>query len=93
MGILVDCPMPLPADARDYASFCRFCRVNLAGCGGLCARCAFRRCVAVRPARAATSAPPGSAAKIEVMRRRFEAGEAIFHPDDPTLRNGDADAA
>lgn len=30
-----------------------------------------------------TTAPAGSAAKVEEMRRRVLNGEALFHPDDP----------
>lgn len=37
-----------------------------------------------RPA-APTSAVPGTRDKIEVMRRRCEAGEALFHPEDAVM--------
>lgn len=35
----------------------------------------------------ATSAPPGSEEKVEVMRRRWEWGEHLHHPDDRVLRD------
>jgi hypothetical protein len=40
-----------------------------------------------KPPIRATSAPPGSPAKIEVMEGRALRGEALFHPDD--ARGGD----
>lgn len=36
----------------------------------------------VRPASRPTSARPGSEEKVEVLRQRVEAGEALWHPDD-----------
>jgi hypothetical protein len=38
-----------------------------------------------RPAPVATRAHPGSPEKIEVMRRRWECGEALHHPDDERM--------
>ena len=38
-----------------------------------------------RPVPVATRAHPGSPEKIEVMRRRWERGEALHHPDDERI--------
>jgi|694.fasta_scaffold132445_4 hypothetical protein len=35
----------------------------------------------------ATNADPGSNEKIEIMAKRFELGQPIFHPDDKTYGN------
>lgn len=35
-----------------------------------------------KPASEATHWPPGSVGKMDVMRRRLENGQALFHPDD-----------
>jgi len=37
------------------------------------------------PVPVATRARPGSPEKIEVMRRRWERGEALHHPDDERM--------
>lgn len=39
------------------------------------------------PPAAATSARPGSEAKIAEMAARAARGEQLFHPDDPSLTN------
>jgi hypothetical protein len=44
----------------------------------------------VNPARVSTNAWPGSEAKIEILRKRVEDGESLWHEDDLTLwRIGD----
>ncbi len=40
------------------------------------------------PPNSPTAATPGSEAKIQEMRTRFEAGKAIFHPDDEQDKGG-----
>ena len=67
---------------------------------GLCNRCYLKRAIrqkypvnhkprhaphkTIRPASFATDAPPGSIAKMAVMRRRLESGESLHHAEDAT---------
>lgn len=36
----------------------------------------------------ATDAPPGSPEKLEILRRRIESGQPLWHPDDRTSFEG-----
>jgi hypothetical protein len=64
-------------------------------CGVVCRSCAVARRAPTpgqsaaprrRPADNPTSAFPGSAEKVLVMRIRYETGQELFHPGDLTVR-------
>ena len=83
---------------RPPCRHCLRRRVGTRRCRGLCWACSRDPAVrglyrpAVRPGSAAggrrvppdepTDAAPGTAAKVEVMRARLEAGRSAFHPRD-----------
>lgn len=68
---------------------CLFCGRVILGrkcwqrfCSASCFEAYCDRAAHPRPASVATSALPGSPAKIEVMRARVARGEECFHPKD-----------